>query len=107
MSAMGCLHESPPAAANRESTLVFVVASSSNCTDFGIIDLSRGKGYVLLKNPTTSVIANYAARLLQQSVPMPSNPTKKPLSEPKELEDQLRQRAYELYEERGREDGHD
>jgi hypothetical protein len=38
---------------------------------------------------------------------MPSNPTKKPLSEAKPLEDQIRQRAYELYEERGREDGHD
>jgi len=38
---------------------------------------------------------------------MPSNPTKKPLSEAKRLEDQIRQRAYELYEERGREDGHD
>jgi H+-transporting ATPase len=38
---------------------------------------------------------------------MPSNPTKKPLAEAKPLEDQIRQRAYELYEERGREDGHD
>jgi len=38
---------------------------------------------------------------------MPSNPTKKPLSERKVLEDQIRQRAHELYEARGREDGHD
>lgn len=29
------------------------------------------------------------------------------LAEPKTLEDQIRRRAYELYEERGREDGHD
>jgi Protein of unknown function (DUF2934) len=38
-------------------------------------------------------------------------PSKKPAftatSEPPGLEDQIRQRAYELYEERGREDGHD
>lgn len=42
---------------------------------------------------------------------MPSDPTKKPLSktvsEPKQLEDQIPERAYQLYEERGREDGHD
>ncbi len=42
---------------------------------------------------------------------MPSDPTKKPppkaVSEPKQLEDQIRERAYELYESRGREDGHD
>ena len=29
------------------------------------------------------------------------------LTEPKTLEDQIRRRAYELYEKRGREDGHD
>ena len=29
------------------------------------------------------------------------------LAEPKTLEDQIRRRAYELYEERGREDGHE
>ena len=38
---------------------------------------------------------------------MPSDPPKKPLSkavsEPKQLEDQIRERAYELYEARGRE----
>ena len=28
-------------------------------------------------------------------------------SEPQSLEEQIRHRAYELYEERGREDGHD
>jgi hypothetical protein len=37
--------------------------------------------------------------------------TKKPpttvISEPQELEHQIRQRAYELYEKRGREDGHE
>jgi len=42
---------------------------------------------------------------------MPSDPTKKsPLkavSQPRQLEDQIRERAYELYEARGREDGHD
>ena len=41
---------------------------------------------------------------------MNSNPPKKPptaINEPQELEDQIRERAYELYEERGREDGHD
>ena len=42
---------------------------------------------------------------------MPSDPTKKPpskaVNEPKQLEDQIRQRAYELYQARGREDGHD
>ncbi len=41
---------------------------------------------------------------------MNTNPTKKPpatvASEPQELENQIRQRAYELYEARGREDGH-
>jgi DUF2934 family protein len=39
------------------------------------------------------------------------DPTKKPpatvLGESQELENQIRQRAYELYEARGREDGHD
>ena len=42
---------------------------------------------------------------------MPSDPTKKPpskaVSEPEQLQDQIRERAYELYESRGREDGHD
>jgi hypothetical protein len=42
---------------------------------------------------------------------MPKDPTKKPpatpVSESPELENQIRQRAYELYEARGREDGHD
>lgn len=42
---------------------------------------------------------------------MPSDPTKKSpstaASEPEQLEDQIRARAYELYESRGREDGHD
>jgi hypothetical protein len=41
---------------------------------------------------------------------MDANPPKKPsaiaTSEPQELQDQIRLRAYELYEERGREDGH-
>jgi Protein of unknown function (DUF2934) len=42
---------------------------------------------------------------------MPKDPTKKPsataVSDPQELEIQIRERAYELYEARGREDGHD
>jgi len=42
---------------------------------------------------------------------MPKDPTKKPpttaVSESQELENQIRQHAYELYEARGREDGHD
>ena len=42
---------------------------------------------------------------------MPKDPTKKPsatvLGESQELENQIRQRAYALYEARGREDGHD
>ena len=42
---------------------------------------------------------------------MPSDRTKKPpskaVNEPKQLEDQIRQRAYELYQARGRDDGHD
>jgi hypothetical protein len=40
---------------------------------------------------------------------MNANPPKKPppaINEPQELEGQIRLRAYELYEERGREDGH-
>jgi len=40
---------------------------------------------------------------------MPSDPTKNPPSnpvrEPEQLEDQIRERAYELYESRDREDG--
>lgn len=42
---------------------------------------------------------------------MNANPPKKPpatvTSEPKELEHQISLRAYELYEARGREDGHE
>ncbi len=41
---------------------------------------------------------------------MNTHPPKKPptaINEPQELEHQIRERAYELYEERGREDGHD
>jgi Protein of unknown function (DUF2934) len=42
---------------------------------------------------------------------MNTNPPKKSpstsINEPQELEDQIRLRAYELYEERGREDGHE
>jgi hypothetical protein len=41
---------------------------------------------------------------------MPKDPTKKTptaVSESQELEIQIRERAYELYEARGREDGHD
>ena len=42
---------------------------------------------------------------------MPQDPTKKPsataVSDPQELEIQIRERAYALYEARGREDGHD
>ena len=41
---------------------------------------------------------------------MNANPPKKPstaINEPQELEEQIRLRAYELYEERGREDGRD
>jgi hypothetical protein len=42
---------------------------------------------------------------------MNTNPPKKSPStstnEPQELEDQIRLRAYELYEERGKEDGHE
>jgi len=48
---------------------------------------------------------------MRRKCSMPSDPPKKPLSkavsEPKQLEDQIRERAYELYEARGREDGHD
>ena len=41
---------------------------------------------------------------------MDAHPSKKlptAINEPQELEHQIRERAYELYEERGREDGHD
>jgi len=42
---------------------------------------------------------------------MSQNPTKKPsaavASDPEELERQIRRLAYEIYGERGREDGHD
>ena len=41
---------------------------------------------------------------------MNANPPKKPptaINEPQELEDQIRLRAYELYEARGHEDGHE
>jgi hypothetical protein len=42
---------------------------------------------------------------------MDANPPKKPpasaTTEPQELEHQIRLHAYELYEERGREDGHE
>jgi len=41
---------------------------------------------------------------------MNANPPKKlpiAINEPQELEHQIRERAYELYEERGREDGHE
>ena len=42
---------------------------------------------------------------------MAKDPTKKPpatiISDSQELENQIRQRAYELYEARGGEDGHD
>jgi Protein of unknown function (DUF2934) len=41
---------------------------------------------------------------------MPKDPTKKTptaVNESQELEFQIRERAYELYEARGREDGHD
>ncbi len=42
---------------------------------------------------------------------MNTNPTRKPsatvASDPQELETRVRQRAHELYEARGREDGHD
>ena len=42
---------------------------------------------------------------------MAKDPAKKPpataASEPQELENQIRQRAFELYEARGREEGHD
>ena len=39
---------------------------------------------------------------------MPKDPTKKtPTNESQELEIQIRERAYELYEARGRGDGHD
>ena len=45
------------------------------------------------------------------SIPMAANPPKKPpaaaTNEPQELEHQIRLRAYELYEARGREDGHE
>jgi len=34
-------------------------------------------------------------------------PPSKAVSQPEQLEDQIRERAYELYESRGREDGHD
>jgi hypothetical protein len=41
---------------------------------------------------------------------MSTNPPRKPptaINEPPELEDQIRLRAYELYEARGQEDGHE
>ena len=41
---------------------------------------------------------------------MNAHPPKKlptAINEPQELEDQVRERAYELYEERGGQDGHD
>jgi hypothetical protein len=42
---------------------------------------------------------------------MPSDPGKKPpkiaITEAQSLEEQIRQRAYELYEANGREDGHE
>jgi DUF2934 family protein len=48
---------------------------------------------------------------MRRSVSMPSDPTKKPpsksVTEAAQFEDQIRERAYELYELRGREDGHD
>ena len=47
----------------------------------------------------------------KRSAPCPKILTKKPsasaVRDPQELEIQIRERAYELYEARGREDGHD
>jgi len=57
------------------------------------------------KSHSPSVASN------EKESPVPSDPTKKPpskaVSEPEQLEDQIRERAYELYESRDREDGHD
>ena len=35
------------------------------------------------------------------------DPSPNPVQSPEQIQDQIRQRAYELYESRGRDDGHD
>ncbi len=68
---------------------------------------------MFLNIPTTCAAANRTARLWQQMRRSPhaqrsyKKTPLKALSEPEQLQDQIRERAYELYESRGREDGHD
>jgi len=78
---------------------------------FLVLDPAGKQRYVFRK-PQQPVAASHAACALYKGVfPMAKDPAKKPpatvASEPQELENQIRQRAYELYEAGGREDGHD
>ena len=65
------------------------------CPKFGQLTPPLRQAYVCLKGGSA----------------MNTNPTKKPAAtvpnDPSELEIKIRERAYELYEARGREDGHD
>jgi hypothetical protein len=70
-----------------------------------------GKRYVLEIPTILAAAIQTACHCRKKECPMPKDPTKKPsatvLGESQELEIQIRERAYELYEARGREDGHD
>jgi hypothetical protein len=84
-----------------------------NCTDSEQLTCSVASVMFLTFQPHVLPQITHA-RLWQQmrrSLAMPTDPTKKPpskaVNEPEQLEGLIRERAYELYESRGREDGHD
>jgi hypothetical protein len=69
------------------------------------------KRYVLDILTILAAASQTACHCRKKECSMPKDPTKKPpattVSDPQELEIQIRERAYALYEARGREDGHD
>jgi len=87
---------------------------SPNCTNSRQLTCLAGKRYVLVSRQSCCRKSHglpCCRKRKERGVLMAKDPTKKPpataVSDPQELENQIRQRAYALYEARGREDGHD
>jgi len=84
---------------------------SPNCTNLRQLTCLACERYVLENVEISAPQVTRLARWSKGVSPMAKVPAKKPpatvASEPQELENQIRQRAFELYEARGREEGHD
>ena len=82
------------------------------CTNFGqLTRLANGVTFGKSRQRAPQLTRRAHHRKTSRRFLIAKDPTKKPpatiISDSQELENQIRQRAYELYEARGGEDGHD